>query len=107
MTNVSRKDKRVDNLIGVAAFVIFALLWAAFIYALVASQGSLDALWVWLREQHIVVQVLAWFLFLPVTAGLWVWQTGWPLIGRLVVIGVLAAVTLYVFFPRFLTGGRP
>jgi hypothetical protein len=107
MATVSRKDKRVENLIGVAAFVIFAVLWAVFAYALVASQGSLDATWAWLNEQHIVVQVIGWFLFLPVTAGLWVWQTGWPLVGRLVVIGGLASITLYVFFPRFLIGGRP
>lgn len=106
MTNVSRKDKRVDNFVGVAAFVIFAILWAAFAYAIVASQGSLDATWAWLRDQHIVVQVLAWFLFLPVTAGLWVWQTGWPMLLRFVLIGGLAVVTLYVFFPRFLIGGR-
>src|SRR5688500_9187859 len=93
-THASRTDKRVAHCVGLAAFVLFAILWAAFAYAIVASQGSLDATWAWLRDQHIVVQVLAWFLFLPVTAGLWVWQTGWPMLLRFVLIGGLAVVTL-------------
>jgi hypothetical protein len=73
----------------------------------VVSQGSLDAIWAWLKDQHIVIQALVWLFFLPVTAGLWKWETGWPLAGRLVAIGGLALATLFVFFPRFLLGPRP
>jgi hypothetical protein len=31
--------------------------------------------------------------------GLWIWQTSWPLVLRLVLAGGLAWATLYVFFP--------
>jgi hypothetical protein len=81
-------------------FGIFAVLWVAFAAALVLSQGSLDDTWSWIRDQHLVVQGLIWILFLPVTAGLWVWETTWPLILRLVVVGGLAGWTLLVMIPK-------
>jgi hypothetical protein len=37
-----------------------------------------------------------------VTAGLWVWETAWPLVVRLALIVGLGAWNLAVFFPRFL-----
>src|SRR5512132_342354 len=85
----------VTNLIGWlvssgTALVLFALIWVAFGAAIVWSQGSLDGAWAWLREQHIVVQGLIWLLFLPATAGLWIWESGWPLLVRFVLVGGLA-----------------
>src|SRR5687767_13469632 len=52
-----------------AAFVLFALLWAAFGYALVARQAGLDETWQTIRSLPLVVQALIWLLFLPVMAG--------------------------------------
>jgi hypothetical protein len=83
-----------------AALVIFGLLWIAFAAALVTNQGGLDAAWAWLRDQHIVVQGLIWLLFLPVTIGLWVWETGWPILLRLVVVAGLAFWSILIFIPR-------
>jgi hypothetical protein len=31
--------------------------------------------------------------------GLWVWETSWPILLRLVLVAGLAWVTLYTFFP--------
>ena len=45
-----------------------------FAIALVASQGSLDAAWDWIRDLPLVAQVMVWVAFLPVVAGLWVWS---------------------------------
>ena len=102
------RDDELEAARGVVYACLSSLvLWALFAFALVASQGSLDAIWEWLQSQHIVIQVLVLIFFLPVTAGLWVWQTGWPLILRLILDAGLAIVTLVVFFPRFLLGGRP
>jgi hypothetical protein len=78
------------------------MLWLAFGAALVADQGSLDNAWGWLQGLPVFAQAAVWILFLPVTAGLWVWETTWPVALRLIAIGGLAFATLYAFFPRFL-----
>ena len=96
----------MDNLISLAAFGIFAILWVAFAVGIVATQGSLDATWEWIRGLPIIIQAVVWLLFLPVVAGLWIWESGWPLVARLVLVGGLAVATLYVFAPRWLLEGR-
>ena len=88
-------------------FAIFAILWIAFGAAVVWSQGSLDAAWQWVRGLPLIVQGIVWLLFLPVMFGLWVWETTWPLILRLVVIVGLAGWNLIVFLPRALQAVRP
>lgn len=88
-------------------FAIFAVLWVAFGAALVGSQGSLDAAWQWVRGLPLIVQGVAWLLFLPVMFGLWVWETTWPLILRLVLIVGVAGWNLIIFLPRALRAVRP
>lgn len=89
------------------AFVVFALMWAAFGYALISRPGSLDESWQAIRAMPILVQGLIWLLFLPVMLGLWVWETTWPLVLRLVVVAGLAGWNLLVFLPKWLTAARP
>jgi branched-subunit amino acid transport protein len=96
----------MEPLISVGAFVVFAVLWAAFAAALIWSQGSLDQTWEWIRGLPLIVQGVVWLLFLPVVAGLWVWETTWPLVARLMVVAGLGFATLYAFFPRTRRGGR-
>ena len=84
----------------------FGVLWLAFGAALVLSQGSLDAAWSAIRSLPIVAQAVVWLLFLPVMAGLWIWETTWPLVLRLVLVGSLAAWNLLVLIPRALVA-RP
>ena len=88
-------------------FAVFALLWIGFAVALVASQGSLDAAWATLRGLPLIVQAVVWLLFLPVTVGLWVWETTWPLVLRLIVVMGLAGWNLLMFLPRAATAARP
>ena len=88
-------------------FVIFAVLWVAFGAALIWSQGSLDAAWAWVRSLPLIVQGIVWLLFLPVMAGLWIWETTWPVILRLVLIVGVAGWNLIVFLPRALQAVRP
>jgi len=88
-------------------FAIFAVVWVAFGAALIWSQGSLDQAWTTIRELPLLVQIVAWVLFLPVMAGLWVWETGWPLVVRLVVVIGIAGWNLLVFLPRALPAIRP
>jgi hypothetical protein len=88
-------------------FGIFAILWVAFGIALIWSQGSLDQTWATIRSLPLLVQIGAWLLFLPVMAGLWIWETTWPLIVRVVLIVGLAGWNLLVFLPRAAQAVRP
>ena len=97
----------MEQLFNVGVFLVFGVLWAAFAVATVGSQGSLDEAWRWITGLHVIVQGLLWLLFLPVMAGLWVWETTWPLAWRLVALGGLGFANLFLFFPRPLFGGRP
>ena len=97
----------IGNTIGFAAesgilFAAFALLWIAFGVALVWSQGSLDAAWAWVRSLPLVGQGFAWILVLPAMAGLWIWESGWPTLIRLLLVGGIAGWNLLVFLPRAL-----
>ena len=81
-------------------FAAFALLWVVFGVALVWSQGSLDQAWETIRGLPLIVQIGAWLLFLPVMAGLWIWETTWPLVVRVLLIVGIAGWNLLVFLPR-------
>jgi hypothetical protein len=39
-------------------------------------------------------------------AGLWVWETTWPVVVRLLIVTGLAGWSLYMFLPRYLMPGR-
>jgi hypothetical protein len=96
----------MESVFNVAVFVLFAVLWAAFGVALVASQGSLDAVWQWIRDLPLILQGVVALLLLPVVAGLWIWETTWPLAVRLVLVVGLAWANLNAFLPREIFGGR-
>jgi hypothetical protein len=81
-------------------FAVFALIWVAFGAALVLSQGSIDQAWQSIRALPLIVQGLVWILFLPVMAGLWVWETTWPILVRLVLVVGVAGWNLLIFLPK-------
>ena len=81
-------------------FGVFAVLWIAFLGALIFSQGSLDQAWSTIQSWPLILQGIAWLLFLPVVGGLWVWETTWPFIARIVLVLGLAGFNLMVMIPR-------
>ena len=81
-------------------FLVFAILWVAFGAALIWSQGSVDQAWATINGLPLILRVLVWLLFLPVVAGLWVWEPSWPLIVRVITIAAIAGWNLLVFLPR-------
>jgi hypothetical protein len=87
-------------------FLVFAVLWVAFGAALVVSQGSLDQAWQAIRDLPLVVQAVVWVLFLPVMAGLWVWESTWPLVVRLLLVLGVAGWNLLIFLPRAAQSAR-
>lgn len=88
-------------------FVVFAVIWVVFAAGLIWSQGSLDQAWAAIRGLPLIAQVVVWVLFLPVMAGLWVWETSWPLVLRLIVVAGIAGWNLLIFLPRALPFARP
>ena len=83
-------------------FAIFAIIWVAFAFGLIFSQGSVDQAWQTIRDLPLIVQIVVWLLFLPVMIGLWVWETSWPLIVRLMLVVGIAGWNLFMFLPRAL-----
>jgi hypothetical protein len=81
-------------------FAIFLVLWVSFAAGLVWSQGTVDQAWQFIRELPLVVQIVVWILFLPVMAGMWIWETTWPTVVRLLLIFGVAGWNLLVFLPR-------
>ena len=89
------------------AFLLFLALWVAFAAGLLWSPASVDQVWRWIGDLPLLIQAVVWLLFLPVMVGLWVWETAWPLVLRLVIVAALAAWSVMIFLPRGLRGLRP
>ena len=89
---------------GLAAF---AVLWVAVGAGIVWSRGSLDRLWETVTSWPILVQSLAWLLFLPIMAGLCVWESTRPLAVRLAIIAGIAGSNLLILLPRAAQTARP
>jgi hypothetical protein len=83
-------------------FVVFGLVWLAFAAGLIWSQGTVDQAWQAIRELPLFVQGVIWLLFLPVMVGLWVWESSWPLLVRLVLVVGVAGWSLLIFLPKSL-----
>ena len=81
-------------------FVGFAALWLGFVAALALDSASVDAAWATISGLPLPVQAMAWLVFLPLVAGLWIWSTDWPVVVRVVLILALACWSLLAFLPR-------
>lgn len=88
-------------------FAVFAIVWVAFGAGLLWSQGSLDQVWATIRDLPLILQAVVWVLFLPVMAGLWVWETSWPMVMRLLLVVGIAGWNLLVLLPRTVQAVRP
>jgi hypothetical protein len=78
---------------------VSAALWLSLAVALVAHEAAVDDAWRWIGTLPPPVLGLAWLVFLPTMAGLWVWTTDWPLALRLIVVAGLAVWNLLIFIP--------
>ncbi len=89
-----------NRVINIAAFSILAVLWLVFGAALLLNREMLDSFWQLFTNWPLIAQAVVTLLALPVVAGLWIWETTWPLLLRLVLVAGLAWVSVYTFFPR-------
>lgn len=89
-----------DRIINIFAFAVLTLLWLAFAAVLLFNRDMLDTTWQAFSSWPLIVQLAVGLLVLPVVLGLWIWETSWPLLLRLVLVIGLAWVTIYTFFPK-------
>jgi hypothetical protein len=87
-------------------FAIFVAIWIAVAAGLIWNQATLDQAWQAIRDLPLVLELVVWVLFLPVMLGLWVWEAGWPLLVRVVLVIGLAGWNLLMFLPKALQTGR-
>jgi hypothetical protein len=85
---------------NVVVFVLFAGLWLVLAMALLTRPDAATAVWHELRGRSMVLQLIVWVLFLPVTAALWLWSRPWPTALRATLIAALAFINLMMFLPR-------
>lgn len=85
---------------NILVFVLFTVLWCAFVAALVVAPRTLDDIWHIVRALPLIVQGVVWLLFLPLMIGLWMWERSWALPVRLVLVLALAALNVFMFVPR-------
>jgi uncharacterized membrane protein YhfC len=64
------------------------------------SPHTLDDVWQAVRPRALVIQAVAWLLFLPLMMGLWIWERRWPVPMRMVLVLALGAWTVFFLFPR-------
>ena len=84
----------VPRVLSTYAIVIFAMLWVGFAIAQVVNREWLDLLWNWVRALPSVVEIIVWVLFLPIMAGLWIWESSWPALVRLLAFAGIVVWTL-------------
>ena len=94
----------VPRIMSTYANVVFVVLWAGFITALIVNREWLEVLWNWGQALPLTPKIIIWVIFTPIVVGLWIWESSWPVFGRLVgftgmVIWTLLAVSsLYKAF---------
>lgn len=88
------------NIASIFFFLVFVGLWLVFGALLIFNQGALDTVWKHLLDLPLVLQVIAWILFLPITVGLWIWESDLTLWLRLPLLVVVAVGWTALMFPR-------
>ena len=84
----------VTRVLSTYAIVIFAMLWVGFAIALVVNREWLDLLWNWVQALPSVAKIIVWVLFLPGMLGLWIWESSWPDLVRLLAFAGIVVWTL-------------
>jgi hypothetical protein len=84
----------VPRVLSTYANVIFAMLWVGFAIALVVNREWLDLLWNRVQALPSVAEAIVWVLFLPIMVGLWIWESSWPDLVRLLAFAGIVVWTL-------------
>ena len=98
MSNSKFWEVIVPRVMGVYANLIFLILWIGLIAALVVNREWLDVSWNWVQVLPLVPRIIIWVLFLPIMVGLWIWESSWPVLGRLLGFAGIVGWTLLAVY---------
>jgi hypothetical protein len=84
----------LPRVLSTYAIMMFAMLWVGFAIALVVNREWLDLLWNWVKALPSVAEIIIWVLFLPIMVGLWIWESSWPALVRLLACAGMGVWTL-------------
>jgi hypothetical protein len=76
-------DVIVPRVLSTYAVTVFIILWVGFAAALFVNREWLDMLWNWAGALPLIHKIIAWVIFTPVMTALWIWESSWPVLGRL------------------------
>ena len=91
----------ISRSMTIYANLIFLVLWVGFVIALIVNREWLDEIWNWAQTLPLVPKIIVWVLFLPIMVGLWIWESSWPILGRLVGFAGIVAWTLLAVYSVF------
>ena len=97
-------DVTVPRVMSTFAVVIFVILWVGFALALLVNREWLGVLWNWVQALPTTVEIIVWLVFLPITTVLWIWQSTWSVIVRLLALtgmGVWTFAAVSSFYRAF------
>ena len=83
----------VPRLMSSYAFIAFAILWVGFVIALILNPAWLDALWDGVGALPSALNILAWVFLTPIMTALWIWESSWSTLVRLLGFAGIAGWT--------------
>ena len=90
----------VSRALSACALLIFVILWVGFTTALIANREWLELIWHWVQGLPLILEIVVWVIFLPIMVSLWIWESTWPNLLRLIGfagIGVWTLLAVYSF----------
>ena len=103
MGNSTFWDVTFARALTIYANAIFVLLWIGFAITLVVNPAWLDALWTWVRGLPLIAEIIVWVLFLPITVGLWIWESAGGTLVKLLGLAAIVGWTLTAISSIFRT----
>jgi hypothetical protein len=84
----------VPRVLSSYALLTFAILWVGLASLLIVNPEWLDLLWNWVQALPSVVKIIIWVFITPIMAALWVWESSWTTIVRLLAFAGIVGWTI-------------
>ena len=84
----------VPRVLSSYAILTFAILWIGLASLLIVNPEWLDLLWNWVQTLPSVVKIIIWVFVTPIMAALWVWESSWATIVRLLAFAGIVGWTI-------------
>ena len=84
----------VPRVLSSYAVLTFTILWVGFAIALIVNPEWLDLLWNWVQALPSVLNILAWVFITPLMGALWIWESSWTTIIRLLAFAGIGGWTI-------------